>query len=202
MSTQAEESWEKFLNPETLRANLIAASIFITSYEILKSSIIDQIKSFYTHGFDENGPIVSETYESEVLALDKKRKVFPASIAWLRKNDIIDAADEQSIVALTDHRNHLAHQLPAFLAESGKDVELTRLEVLVGLVVKIDRWWIVNVELEIQDEIDPNQVRPEEIMSGNMIFLHLLLNTASGADSAKLYEEWQKQRKARNSPTL
>jgi hypothetical protein len=41
MAKQAEDSWDKFLNPETLRANLIAASIFITSYEILKGSIID-----------------------------------------------------------------------------------------------------------------------------------------------------------------
>src|SRR5687768_6908536 len=90
MSNQAEDSWEKFLNPETLRANLIAVSIFITSYEILKSAIVDQIKSFYTHSFDENGPIVGEDYEKEVLALDSKRNAFRASIAWLKSNEVIN----------------------------------------------------------------------------------------------------------------
>jgi hypothetical protein len=199
MANEAEDSWEKFLNPQTLRSNLIAASIFITSYEILKNSIIDQIKSFYTHGFDENGPIVSETYEREVLPLDGKRNVFRASVAWLKANDVINADDEKSISALTEHRNQLAHQLPTFLAESGKDVEVARLEALIALVVKIDRWWIINVELAIRDDVDLDQVRPEGIMSGNMIFLHLLMTTATGANSTELYNEWLKQRKAREA---
>lgn len=199
MANQVEDSWEKFLNPETLRANLIAASIFITSYEILKNSIIDQIKSFYTHGFDENGPIVSENYEKKVLALDNKQNIFRASIAWLVANDAITTADRQSILDLTEHRNQLAHQLPKFLAESGKDIELARLETLVALVVKIDRWWIINVELAIRDDIDPEQVQPEVIMSGNMIFLHLLVTAAAGANSTELYDEWVKQREARKT---
>lgn len=199
MANQADDSWDKFLHPEMLRANLIAASIFITSYEILKGSIIDQIRSFYTHAFDENGPIVSESYEAKVLALDSKRNVFRASVAWLKAKGVIDAADAQSILDLTDHRNQLAHQLPKFLAESGKDVELARLETLVALVSKIDRWWIVNVELAIRDDIDPEQVRPEGIMSGNMIFLQLLMTTAAGANSNELYDEWLKQREARKT---
>jgi hypothetical protein len=199
MAHQAEDSWDKFLNPETLRANLIAASIFITSYEILKNSIIDQIKSFYTHGFDENGPIVSETYEAKVLALDSKRNVFRASVAWLKANDVINAADGQSILDLTEHRNQLAHQLPKFLAESGKDVEVARLETLIALVAKIDRWWIINVELAIRDDIDPDQVQPEGIMSGNMIFLQLLMTTAAGANSKEVYDEWLKQREVRKT---
>jgi hypothetical protein len=199
MANQVEDSWDKFLNPKTLQSNLIAASIFITSYEILKNSIIDQIKSFFTHGFDENGPIVSESYEKKVLMLDGKRNVFRASIAWLKANDVIDVADEQSITELTDHRNQLAHQLPKFLAESGKDVELARLEILVALVTKIDRWWIINVELAIRDDIDPDQVQPERIVSGNMIFLQLLMTTAAGANSTELYDEWLRQRKAREA---
>ena len=199
MANQAEDSWDKFLNPETLRANLIAASIFITSYEILKDSIIDQIKSFYTHGFDENGPIVSESYEAKVLALDSKGNVFRASVAWLKANDVINAADGQSILDLTEHRNQLAHQLPKFLAENGKDVEVARLETLIALVAKIDRWWIINVELAIRDDIDPDQVQPERVMSGNMIFLQLLMTTAAGANSKEVYDEWLKQREARKT---
>ncbi len=199
MSNQVEDSWEKFLNPQTLQGNLIAASIFITSYEILKSSIIEQIRSFYTHGFDENGPFVSKSYETKVLALDSKRNAFRASVAWLKANNVINAADGQSILDLTEHRNQLAHQLPKFLSESGKDVELARLETLIALVTKIDRWWITNVELAIRDDIDPDHVQPEGIISGNMIFLHLLMTTAAGANSTALYNEWLKQREARKT---
>ena len=193
MNSNAHQSLEKFLNPEMLRSNLIAASIFITSYEILKNSIVDQIRSFYTHGFDDSGPTVSESYRSKVLVLDPKSRLFPASIAWLRANSVIDAKDEQTIADLTQHRNEIAHKLPEFLSNADRDVELARLAGLVALVRKIDRWWILNVELEIQDEIDPATVKPEEIMSGHMIFLHLLLTTASGGDSNQLYQEFLKQ---------
>jgi len=190
MDSNARKSLEKFLNPESLRSNLIAASIFITSYEILKNSVVDQLRSFYTHGFDESGPIVSETYESKVLSLDPKKRVFLASVAWLVAHSVIEAKDRQTISDLTQHRNDIAHKLPEFISSADRDVELARLTELVALVTKIDRWWILNVELEIQDEINPAEVRPEKIMSGHMIFLHLLLTTASGGDSNQLYEEF------------
>lgn len=201
MQNTAQRSLEKFLNPEMLRGNLIAVSIFITSYEILKNSIVDQIRSFYTHGFDQNGPIVSDTYKSEVLVLDPKARLLPASIAWLRARDVIDTNDERIIESLTLHRNELAHQLPEFLSNGDRDVELARLKDLVALVTKIDRWWVMNVELQLQDEIDPTTVDSEGIMSGHMVFLHLLLTTASGGDSNQLYEEFLKQTgRARTSP--
>ncbi len=37
---------EKFLNPDTLRGNLIAASRFLAAYETLRASIMDQIRGF------------------------------------------------------------------------------------------------------------------------------------------------------------
>jgi hypothetical protein len=193
MNQKTLPSWDKFLNPETLRSNLLAASIFITSYEVLKDSIIDQILSFYTHGFDQNGPIVSESYKSKVLALDSKSNSLRASIAWLKANGVINAKDEQTIADLTQHRNEVAHQLPTFLSQADHNVELSKLEDLIELVKKIDRWWIVNVELAIQDEIDVNLVDQERIMSGHMMFLHLLLTASSGADSDQLYKEFLKQ---------
>jgi len=193
MNGKAHQALEKFLNPESLRSNLIAASIFITGYEILKDSIVDQIRSFYTNGFDENGLIIDKNYKSKVLALDAKSNPFRASIKWLLAHGVIDTKDEIIISDLTQHRNDIAHQLPAFLSSADRDVELARLVDLVAIVTKIDRWWIINVELETQDEIDPAKVKPEEIMSGHMIFLHLLLTTVSSEDSNQLYKEFLKQ---------
>ena len=39
---------EDFLNPEILRPKLIVASIYITAFELLKSTIVERIRSFYT----------------------------------------------------------------------------------------------------------------------------------------------------------
>jgi hypothetical protein len=46
MSEDTFENWESFLNPEKLKQNLIRASIFISTYEVLKSRIVDEIRDF------------------------------------------------------------------------------------------------------------------------------------------------------------
>ncbi len=48
MNEEVEISWERFLNPAELRSNLLIASIYISGFEILKDSIADRIKSFFT----------------------------------------------------------------------------------------------------------------------------------------------------------
>jgi hypothetical protein len=193
MSTSSQESWEKFLKPETLRSNLILASLFITSYETLKDSIIEQLKDFYTHGWDENGPVVSGSYETKVLSLDPKKNPFRASIAWLKDNQVIDEADERKLKELREHRNEVAHNLPKFIAEVGKEVKLSAITEIFELVTKIDRWWIVNVELETQEQIDPSKVNLNEIISGRMIFLQLTIGIATGAEFTNLHAEMEKR---------
>ena len=193
MKNTSYDSWTKFLNPETLRTNLICVGIFLSSYETLKGSIVDQIRDFYTTGFDQDGPILSPTYEDKVLALDAKRDAFRASIAWLKEERIIDQNDERIIYDIKKHRNELAHELPKFLSDAQQEIQLSKLTELVALVVKIDRWWILNVELATQDEIDPSTVDESEIMSGRTLFLHLLLGIATGAHSTELYDEFVKQ---------
>ena len=63
MDDKSKASWETFLNPETLRPNLIAASVYIAAFELLKATIVDRIKEFFTNGFDDewvaHGPEIS-----------------------------------------------------------------------------------------------------------------------------------------------
>lgn len=193
------DSWLKFLNPETLRSNLILASCYIAAYETLKDSIIDQIRSFFTHGFDQNGPIVSESYDKKVLSLDSKRNPFRASILWLVNNGVIDASDHEKIETLTIHRNELAHDLPRFLSSADREVQVQLFESINALVRKIDCWWIINVELEINSDFDGREIKQEEIISGRMLFLNLLLGIATGAHSTDLYQELLKSQQQKSN---
>jgi uncharacterized protein YvpB len=79
---KTENSWENFLNPKTLRENIIIASVFSMTYEILKQSIIGRIKDYFLIGFDENGYTYSERYKEKVLSLNKNP--LNASLAWLQ----------------------------------------------------------------------------------------------------------------------
>lgn len=83
--------WERFLNPHILRTNLIVASLYITAFEILKDSIIDRIRQFFSSGFDQNGPIINEKYKTEVLS--QNRSPLYASLLWLRDMHAIDKQD-------------------------------------------------------------------------------------------------------------
>ena len=46
MDEKVKASWERALHPETLKTNIITASIFSMAFEILKSSIIEKIEFF------------------------------------------------------------------------------------------------------------------------------------------------------------
>ena len=96
MDNDVNYSWERFLNPEILRTNLIVASLFITAFEMLKDSIIERIRDFFSHGFNEDGWIVSEDYKAKVLSLN--RSPLYASLEWLKGMNIIDDQDLQKFL--------------------------------------------------------------------------------------------------------
>jgi hypothetical protein len=187
MTIDNDECGAKFLRPDSLRLNLILVSLFIAAYETLRESIVQQLKDLYRHGFDE---ALSKGYESEVLCLSAKRNSFQASVAWLRSKGVIDEADEEIIAELRRHRNEVVHELPKFVAEAGKDVQVLKLTQIQRLVAKIDRWWIINFELDALD-IDPANVGPEEISSSRMVFLDLMIGIATGTRYTDLYREVQ-----------
>ena len=69
--TNTEDRWEKFLNPDVVRPSLFMATMFITTFEILKYSIIDRIRDFYTNTWDETGAVVGPQYQSDVSSRNK-----------------------------------------------------------------------------------------------------------------------------------
>jgi hypothetical protein len=134
---QAFRDWEKFLNPEALQGNLIAASIFLAAYEILRASIIDQIRDFFITGFDESGLIISENYRKEVLSLD--RRLLRASLLWLKERTAIGDTEIELVNTIREHRNELAHNLRKFIATADAEINIRLLESIYDLVTQIDR---------------------------------------------------------------
>jgi len=65
MNENVKIKWERFLNPEILRTNLIVASLFITAFEMLRDSVIERAKEFFIHGFNKDGWIISDRYKTE-----------------------------------------------------------------------------------------------------------------------------------------
>lgn len=182
--------WAKFLHPESLKGNLIAASLFLAAYETLRASVIEQIQSFFTFGFDQNGPIVDDAYRLKVLALDASP--LRASLLWLKEHNVIDEDDMKSVDDIRKHRNELAHDLPKFITTVEAEINVQLLGRICELVTKIDRWWILEVEIPINPDFDSQEVDAAGVLSGHMMFLHMSIHIASGEDSSTYWDEFQK----------
>jgi hypothetical protein len=184
---KARESWLKFLNPESLRSNLLLASLYLAAYEILRSSLIDQIRSFFMAGWSaDSGETIDPRYETDVLNL--ARSPLRASALWLQQNGVIDEHDVAKLDTVREHRNVIAHDLPKFVSSIDAHVEVGLFESICGLVTKVDRWWIAEVEIPTNPDCDGREIDFDGIQSGNMIFLRVLVEVATGRpEGAEFY---------------
>jgi hypothetical protein len=189
MSNIADQ-WERFLDPDVVKPSLFLATMFITTFEILKDSIVDDIRGFYSDGFDEHGSTVDPEYQLEVLS--KNKSPLYASLQWLRESGAIDDEDLATFEKLKNTRNQLAHQLFAVVTGQVESAYGTQFEALVALLRKIGVWWVVNVEIPTNPNFDGQEIDEAGIVPGAVISLQMLIQVASG--STELLEHWRKGR--------
>jgi hypothetical protein len=179
-------AWERFLNPDILRQNLILASLYIAYYEILKDSIIGRLKDFFAREWTKEGPMESETYKVKVLTRNKSS--IYASLSWLIENKVIDKDDFESFEHIKKCRNELAHELAELI---NKGIELQHLEAfgkLIHLLNKIEVWWILNVEIPTNEDFADKQIDESHIIPGPIAMLQVLLDVALGDEErSKFY---------------
>jgi hypothetical protein len=194
------DSWFKFLNPQSLKCSLVSTSIFLVAWETFERGIIGHLEGFYLIGFDQEGYKFDDNYKADVLSRDKS--VFRASILWFKEHGVIDDKDLMVADRARQHRNDIAHNLPAYVAKASHSVDESLLGELCALLNKVDVWWIRNVEIPTNsdfDDQDVDAIPDSEITSGNMLFLTLLFNIATGgeSDANRLYEEFVRGIEAR-----
>jgi len=194
MDNDNQAKWERFLDPEVLRPNLILASIYIAAFEILKNSIIERIRDFYISGFDENGWIIMPEYKDNVLSKDKSPTY--ASLKWLKESKAISEGDIEKFNKIKECCNLLAHEITKMLMEGLPSDFAECFSDMTALLDKIERWWIINVEIPTNpdfdgkhDEIDESGIVPGPIMS-----LRMMIDVALGAnETANFYiDEFKK----------
>lgn len=195
MDDSVNASWERFLNPETLKNNLILGSIYITSFEMLKDSVITKLKDFFIDGIDENGFIYSERYKTKVLTLHKNP--LQASLIWLQNMEAIDSKDIKKFEKIKVFRNKLAHEMLDFIANIPEDDLFELFNDMISLLTKIGRWWIVNVEIPTNPDYDGQEINENEITPGINITLQLLFDIALGneEEAKKYYDEFIKKKR-------
>lgn len=194
MDTNADR-WERFLDPDVVRPSLFLATMFITTFEILKNSVVDRIRDFYTNGFDQNGPVVGPDYQHKVASRNKN--ILYASLDWLHEHEAIDDSDLESFERLKKTRNQLAHQLFDVVTGQAESDHEVKFDVLVELLRKIEVWWVVNVEIATNPEYDDQEIDEKSIVPGAILSLQMLIQVATG--NTELLEAWRKARSNGNT---
>lgn len=172
--------------------------MFLVAHEMLMDAIIGRLHEFYSDSWSvEQGWTTGRKYEAEVKTLDPKAKgdPFRGSIVWLRKMDVIDAQDEATIRSLTNERNRFAHEMRHAVGGSvGVDFEKL-FPQLVGLVAKIDTWWVVNFDAAVNPDFSEFDIDEEEVVPGSIILLRVLEAVALGKEDEAwaLYEAFSNE---------
>ena len=156
------------------------SSMFLAAFEILKESIIGRIRDFFTHGFDENGYKLDPEYDSEVLS--KSKSPLYASLNWLVENKVINDIDLLEFEAIKECRNRVAHEMSQLIIKED-DVELhARFIGMVSLLNRIEKWWIINVEIPTAGDFNTKEITEDMVTPGPVMSLNIMMDVAFGSE--------------------
>ena len=194
MDDDIKLQWEKFLNPEILRTNLIVASLFITAFEMLKDSIIGRSRDFFTDGFDGNGWIINDNYKTKVLSLNKS--FLYASLEWLKNMNVIHDSDVEEFNKIKNCRNDIVHEIAQYISKRPKIDPLPLFSTMMDLLHKIEKWFIFNIEIPTNPDFDGQEIDEGSILPGKIMILRLLTEIALGTEeeSKFYYNEFIKRK--------
>lgn len=182
MDPKIKKSWENFLDPEVTRKSLLAASIYIAGFEALKDSIVGRIRAFFWTGFDGSGDKIDPKYKSDVLS--RNRSPVYASLDWLKEMKAVNYADLQAFERVKKCRNRLAHDLLSTLATDGLPSDYAPcFDDMIELLNKIEVWWITEVEIPTDPDMDGKDIDYDGITPGPIMTMRLLCDLALGSEA-------------------
>ena len=191
------DKWIDFLKPENLKGNLISCSLYISTYESFKDYVIEEMKFFFNRGFSDGEFIFSEDYKTKVLNHHKSPLI--ASLLWLKENEAIDENDIILFEDLRKYRNKLAHEMMDFLFEGISESLPEKLNALLNLRIKIEKWWIINIEIPTNTDFDSSKdIKEEDIQTSSQLLNKIILDILSGDEETSnyYYNEFLKHKKS------
>lgn len=160
------------LEPEAIKRNLTRAGLLLLAYELLKIDIVDRVKA----DFKRTG----RNYRAEVLSLGKKK--FESSCRWLAANGAFPEEPVTRILAIENHRNEVAHELPRFLLESDCEINTRLLRDAFPYLTSLTQFWQAR---EIDPSKPPYQVfeRIAHLPSPSALLMRYILQVSDAGTS-------------------
>lgn len=192
------QHWKNILDTDVLRGNINLIAIYIMVYELLEDIIISRPKDLYTIiEFDEEA---QKNYEKHVLSLYDKRafpyiktknKTLIASLIWFRNLGAIDENDINIFADARTLRNEITHEMLTTISV-GTEKLVEQFCIMHGLFCKIEKWWILEMEVPITGDYKVEEIDQEGVMSGNMILLDIIIDILANNSNVNFREACEK----------
>jgi len=159
---------EAKLQPHRIRATLSFAGLYQITHEMIKQSVLEEVRLFYRQGFDETGwQYDEEGYKRQVLSRAPKDQ-FKASLLWLVDSEAITLAQAERLDAIYAHRHELSHELIKYIVDPGFEPSLELFINALVILKAIRRFWS-SVEKDVGScdhlgDVDLDEVVPLSLM--------------------------------------
>ncbi len=180
-----DKQFKKIFDPKIVKQNLILSSLFLTAFELLNSSIVDRVRSFYTNEIKNGKMIPAQEYKTKVLErkIDGKENLFNSSCLWWVEENVISKDEYEELKEIKDHRNDIAHRIQEIIVDIDKDVNISYFLRIKELLRKIENWWVLEFEVTMNPDFDNVEINKNEFTSGKELLLNHLISIA--------FEDWK-----------
>ena len=166
------------LRPARVRSTLAFTGLFQLTHEMLKSMVLDDVKSFYGYTnldgdvrwFPEGGNV---EYQRQVLNLHPNR--FTASLLWLQEMDALTADQAARLDAIYDHRHDLTHELAKYLVDPNLEPDFDLFIEALKTLKALSRFW-TEVEAGYGTFEDFPDLDLEAVKNGRMVLIELCIS--------------------------
>lgn len=168
------------LEPDAIRSTLAFAGLYQLVHEMIKSSVLDDLKGFYGRNPLEKGRWLwgDERYRTEVLALAPKNE-FLASLLWLEQAGALTSERIERLNEIYGHRHELAHELVRFIVDADRDVDVLLLIDALAILRDIARFW-TEMEIDMGSFDNHRAVTVDDVQPGRLLVLDTCLDAYLG----------------------
>ena len=171
------EEFIKFFDEKRLYKNLALSALYLATFEMLKSAIIENIRTFFRTGEDDSKKEMPLRYK-EIMKDYFKRYTgqkdweYQACCDWLCNMEAISQSEREQLTKIKEQRNEISHELQYILFDPKKNVDISLLEIARDMVRKIDVWWIMNVDIPCNENFDDRAIQEDEIVPSRVLMLN------------------------------
>ena len=168
---------EAKLAPQRIRATLAFAGLYQLTHEMIKRSVIDDVKGFFGYnaligdGTWLHGESGKRDYEKSVLAR-APRNPFKASLLWLEDGGAITSAQVERLDAIYAHRHDLTHELAKYIVDVDFEPDVELFHDALEIMRDISRFW-TQIEKDIGTFEEHGDIDIDEIIPGNIALLQM-----------------------------